>query len=371
MASDVNWFVGKACLVTGANTGIGRATAVEMARRGARVIVACRSEAKGIEAVLHVKRESGKDAVTFLPLDLASLDSVRTAAHRVLDEHEELPLLVNNAGVAGQRGITADGFELHFGTNHMGHFLLTTLLLDRLKASPHARIVNVSSKSHYDAKGLDFDVLERSTPSFTGLPEYAVSKLCNVLFTAELAKRLAGTNVRAYALHPGVVASDAWRRIPWPIRPFVTRNMITNEEGAKTTLHCATSPALADVSGRYYDDENEKAPSALAGDAELAAKLWEEERSLSRESLKPRPPDLPLSLSIARPDRRLDRDTITSAFRPPSGRSPARGDRGWLPTPAREAALRRRADRCAPHRGDEARRRAHARIRADRRAASR
>ncbi|MFO0760166.1 MAG: SDR family oxidoreductase [Byssovorax sp.] len=266
---------GKICLITGANTGIGRATAVDLARRGARLFVACRSAEKGNEAVAGIRREGGSDTVEFLRLDLGSLASVREAAQAFLARDLPLHLLINNAGVAGQRGITTDGFELHFGTNHMGHFLLTDLLLDRLKASAPARIVHVASKAHFDAKGIDFTKLHQSTPSFTGLPEYAVSKLCNVLFSAELARRLEGTGVTSYALHPGVVASDAWRRIPWPFRSLVTWRMLTNEQGAETTIHCATSAEAGKETGLYYDHSRVKTPSKPAQDRALAAELWD------------------------------------------------------------------------------------------------
>lgn len=262
-------------LVTGANTGIGRATATELARRGMHVFVACRSAEKGKAAVDAICAATGSSRVELLALDLGSLASVRRAADAFLATGLPLHLLINNAGVAGQRGITADGFELHFGTNHLGHFLLTALLRERLVASAPARVVNVASKAHFDARGIDWTALERSTPSFTGLQEYAVSKLCNVLFTQELARRLAGTGVTVYALHPGVVASDAWRRIPWPIRPLLTRNMISNEDGAKTTLHCATSPEAARETGLYYDRCTPEAPLPLANDAALAAELWQ------------------------------------------------------------------------------------------------
>jgi NAD(P)-dependent dehydrogenase (short-subunit alcohol dehydrogenase family) len=268
---------GKGCLVTGANTGIGRATALEMARRGAHVFVACRNEAKGAEAAEAIRRASGSGVVEFLKLDLGSFASVRSAASAILARDVPLPILIANAGVAGQRGQTADGFELHFGTNHLGHFLLTMLLLDRLKASRPARVVVVASKAHYDAKGIDFAALRRSTRSFTGLPEYSVSKLANVLFAAELARRLGpDAGVTTYSLHPGVVASDAWRRIPWPIRAYVTRNMISNEEGAKTSIHCATSPEVANETGLYYDECRPKEPSPLAKDQALAERLWRE-----------------------------------------------------------------------------------------------
>lgn len=260
-------------LVTGGNTGIGRATALALAREGGRVYIACRSASAGQEAVAAIKAAAASSAVWLLPLDLASLESVRSCAARFLERDEPLHVLVNNAGVGGQRGLTAEGFELHFGVNHLGHFALTSLLLERLKASgPGARIVNVASEAHSGATGVDFDALRRPT-SFTGQREYAVSKLCNVLFTQELARRLAGTGVSAYALHPGVVASDIWRRVPWPARTLIKRRMLTVEEGAVTSVYCATSPEVADASGLYYDKCAVREPSRVAT-PELAGQLW-------------------------------------------------------------------------------------------------
>jgi retinol dehydrogenase 12 len=184
-----------------------------------------------------------------------------------------LHVLVNNAGLAGQRGLTADGFEMQFGVNHLGHFALTCLLLERLTASgPGARIVTVSSDAHYDAPGVDFDAVRRRG-SFTGQREYAVSKLCNVLFTQELARRLTGVGVSSYAVHPGVVASDIWRRVPWPARELIKRRMLTVEQGAVTSVHCATSDAVTSDSGLFYDKCAVRAPSAVAT-PELGELLW-------------------------------------------------------------------------------------------------
>jgi retinol dehydrogenase 12 len=265
---------GRTFLITGANTGIGRATAAGLANRGGRVYLACRSEQKGRAAAAAIVAASGNEAVTFLPLDLADLASVRTCAEQFLARGEPLHVLINNGGVAGQRGITRDGFELAFGVNHLGHFALTAALLDCLAASAPARVVNVSSDSHYQAKGIDFEAVRQRTASTTGMREYAVSKLGNVLFTQELARRVAGRGITAYALHPGVVASDIWRRVPWPVRPLIKRRMITTEEGARTSLYCATAPELAQVSGRFYDDCRERKASAVAT-GELAGTLWE------------------------------------------------------------------------------------------------
>jgi NAD(P)-dependent dehydrogenase (short-subunit alcohol dehydrogenase family) len=274
--SESKDLAGRTVLVTGANTGIGRATAEALARRGATLWLACRSRDR-TEAVLSAIAEVGGTA-RFVPLDLADLESVHACAREVLSTSEPLHVLLNNAGFAGKRGTTRQGFELTFGTNHLGHFLLTRLLLPRLRESGTrdraARIVNVSSKAHYDARGIDWDALQRRTATVTGLREYAVSKLSNVLFTRSLAAGKAGANVRSYALHPGVVASDAWRHAPWPIRPLLKMGLLTNEEGARTSLHCATRPELEDQDGRYYDDCKEKEPSALARDASLGEELW-------------------------------------------------------------------------------------------------
>jgi NAD(P)-dependent dehydrogenase (short-subunit alcohol dehydrogenase family) len=262
-------------IVTGANTGIGRETARALAKMGAEVILACRNAEK-TQAVLDDIRSESRDAkVEHLELDLASLASVRAAAKRFLDSGRPLHILVNNAGLAGKRGRTEDGFELAFGVNHLGHFLFTDLLLERLKASAPARVVNVSSASHYSARGIDFDALKGSTRSISGLPEYAVSKLANVLFTKELARRLEGTGVNVYALHPGVVASDAWRQIPWPVRSLMKLFMISTEKGAETTIWCATSDEVKDQTGLYYDTKRQKKPSRDAEDRKLAARLWE------------------------------------------------------------------------------------------------
>ena len=260
-------------LVTGGNTGIGLATAASLAKGGGRVYIACRDATRGETAVAAIKSASGSDAVALLPLDLASLASVRACAEALLVTDEPLHVLINNAGVAGQRGKTADGFELHFGVNHLGHFALTMLLLDRLKASgPGARIVNVASESHYSAKGIDFGALQRES-SFTGTREYAVSKLCNVLFTQELARRLHGVGVTTYALHPGVVASDIWRRVPQPARALIKRRMLSVTDGAVTSVYCATSPTVAAESGLFYDKCVPRPPSRVAT-PELAELLW-------------------------------------------------------------------------------------------------
>jgi len=264
---------GRTFLVTGANTGIGLATATGLAKRGGKVFVACRSAQKGRAAAAGISAETGNGAVVFLPLDLADLASVRACADEFLARGEPLHVLINNAGVGGARGLTKDGFELTFAINHLSHFALTTALLDRLAASAPARVVTVSSDAHYQAQGIDFEAVRRPTASWTGMREYAASKLGNVLFSQELARRAEGRGITAYALHPGVVASDIWRRVPWPIRPLMKLRMLSTEQGAATSLYCATAPELAGVSGRFYADCRERAASAVAT-PELARALW-------------------------------------------------------------------------------------------------
>ncbi len=263
------------CLVTGATSGIGKVTALELARRGAHVILTARSVAKGQPVADEIRAATGNQRVEVHALELDDLRATRRSAEAFLARDLPLHVLINNAGLAGQRGVTRDGFEIQFGVNHLGPFLFTTLLLDRIRQSAPARIVNVSSQAHYDAKdGIDYDAVRASTSSLTALPEYAVSKLANVLFTTELARRLDGSGVTTYALHPGVVATDVWRRIPAPIAWVMKQFMLSPEAGAATTLYCATDPSLSQTSGRYYDDCREKTPSSKARDAALAAELW-------------------------------------------------------------------------------------------------
>lgn len=263
---------GKVCLVTGASSGIGRVTAEVLARRGARVLLACRDAGKA-EPVLRTIASAGGQA-SLLALDLGDIASVRACASAVLSRDEPLHVLVNNAGLAGQKRLTKQGFEQTFGVNHLGHFLLTQLLLPRLLQQPHSRVVNVSSKAHYDASGIRFSELRERGKGFGALHSYAVSKLANVLHAKELARRYGAQGLHAYSLHPGVVASDVWRQVPQPFRWLMMRGMISNEEGAKTTLFCATSAEVAGHNGRYYDECREKEPSAAAQDPQLARELW-------------------------------------------------------------------------------------------------
>ncbi|XP_076592082.1 dehydrogenase/reductase SDR family member 13-like [Chaetodon auriga] len=272
---------GKTVIVTGSNTGIGMTTAIDVAKRGARVILACRSKQRGEAALKEVMRESGSNKVVFMQLDLGSLKSVRSFAETFLKSEPRLDILINNAGVFLQ-GRTEDGLEMMFGVNHIGHFLLTNLLLDRLKECEPSRVVNVSSMGHQYGT-IDFDCL--NTQKALGMDAsfkevfkvYCDSKLCNVLFNHELAKRLKGTKVTCYSLHPGAIKSDLGRnsltlQMAVPLVYFFTKNTV---DGAQTTLHCALQEGLEPLSGRYFSNCALKEPSAKAKDDAAAKKLWE------------------------------------------------------------------------------------------------
>jgi len=264
----------RVALITGANVGIGRVTAIELARAGFQVVIAGRSLARTQPVLDEIKALApGKPAV-FLPLNLASLASVRECAQQFIALELPLHLLVNSAGIAGIRGLTTDGFEMMFGVNHMGHFLLTQLLLSQLQASGYSRVVTVSSRAHKRTPGIDWEALRQPTRSVTGVREYAVSKLANLLFSAELARRLQGTQVSCYSLHPGVVDTEIWRALPNWARPLLRlRGLLTPEEGARTTLHCALHAPHTE-SGLYYADCKPVRPSALGQDLDLAKALW-------------------------------------------------------------------------------------------------
>ena len=265
----------KVALITGANTGIGRVTARELARQGMHVFVACRSLEKARPVVAEIIEQTGNQNVELLELDLADFASVRACAESFLARGLPLHLLVNNGGLAGARGFTKSGFELAFGVNHMGHFLLTKLLLERIQQSAPARIVTVASRAHTRVAALDWEAVRKKTATPAALKEYGVSKLANVLFSAELSRRLEGTGVNTYALHPGVVATDVWRSVPWPFDRLIKLFMISIEEGALTTLHCALSEEAGRETGLYYDKQKPRPASKLGQDSALAKELWE------------------------------------------------------------------------------------------------
>ncbi|KAF6721580.1 Dehydrogenase/reductase SDR family member 13 [Oryzias melastigma] len=274
---------GKTVIVTGSNTGIGKTSAIDLAKRGARVILACRSKQRGEAALEEVKRVTGSNQVLFMQLDLGSLKSVRNFAENFLKTEPRLDILINNAGVYMQ-GRTEDGFGMMFGVNHLGHFLLTNLLLERLKECGPSRIVNVSSSAHNAGK-INFDCLNThkalgvGTSTRDALQMYCDSKLCNVLFTHELAKRLHGTKVSCYALHPGAISTELQRNAGSILQMVLTSASIfffkNAEQGCQTTLHCALQEDIEHLSGRYFSNCTVREVYAKAKDDAAAKKLWE------------------------------------------------------------------------------------------------
>ena len=287
--TDVADMTGKTVVVTGGNSGIGLETAVALTRAGARVVVTARDRARGEAAVAEIARRAGSDGVELVVFDLASLASVRAGAAEILERCERLDVLVNNAGIVlSERRLTPDGLEATFAVNHLGPFLLTGLLLDRLKASAPARIVNVASTAHKGApRGLDFDDLQ-SERHYRAMPVYSKSKLANIYFTTELARRLEGTGVTANCLHPGTVATgygrdgDTGGVLAFGLR-VITPFILTPEKGARTSVYAASSPELAGVSGRYLVACRPRTPSKAARDGEAAARLWEASEKLVAE----------------------------------------------------------------------------------------
>jgi len=273
---------GKIVLITGGNTGIGKEAAVGLASAGARVVITARNEERGRAARKEIVERSGSTIVDVMPLDLARFESIRSFAADLLGRFDRLDVLVNNAGlILRRRTETADGFESTFGINHLGHFLLTDLLLERLRASAPARVVVVSSNAHKGARrGLDFDDLQ-SARRYRWMDAYNKSKLANIYFARELSRRLDGTSVTANALHPGFVRSEFGRGGDLgPVYGFGIRYIagpfaISPEKGARTTVYLAASPEVEGVSGGYFYKCKPSAPSAVAQNDDAARRLWD------------------------------------------------------------------------------------------------
>jgi NAD(P)-dependent dehydrogenase (short-subunit alcohol dehydrogenase family) len=288
------------CMVTGATAGIGLVTARELARLGATVIMVGRNRERGKHMLEAIQRETGSRSVEFIGADLSTQSGVRNLAQQFLARHAQLHVLVNNVGgLFALRQESEDGIEMTLALNHLAPFLLTHLLLDTLKASTPARIINVASEAHEDVKGFDFDdpqaarvggigAYPRSEPASVfyslAMPwahpafmQYARTKLANFLFTAELSRRLAGTGVTANALHPGMVASDFSTGngvYGWFMRRFMNLRGISVEAGAATSIYLATSPDVESVTGLYFVDKQPARCSAAASDLGAAARLW-------------------------------------------------------------------------------------------------
>ena len=269
---------GKTCIVTGATSGIGRSTAIALARAGAELGIVCRDPGRAEDTVRAIRDETGSTTVDVFLGDLASQDAIRRVAAAILERYPRIHLLVNNAGVVNlQRQTTVDGIEQTFAVNHLAYFLLTLLLLDRLRESAPARIVNVGSDAHKFVSGINFDDIGFAD-GYKSMKVYGHSKLANLLFTVELARRLEGSGVTVNCVHPGAVATGLGKnngRIAGIVIRLLAPFFRTPDKGAATTLHVATSPALDGVSGRYFASCREVQPAAAGRDREAAQRLWD------------------------------------------------------------------------------------------------
>ncbi len=274
---------GKICMVTGANSGIGKATTLGLAQMGATVVMVCRDRTKGEEVQNEIKTKSGNNAVDLLQADLSSQQSIRQLVENFQHHSTHLHVLINNAGGSfpGRRE-TVDGLEMTFAVNYLAPFLLTHLLLDVLKASAPARIVNVSSESH-QSSSIKMDDLQ-GMKGYRSLNTYGQSKLAVVMFTYELARRLEGTGVTVNCLHPGFVATNFGQSSTAPVIrtavKFISRFGMSPEEGAKTSIYLASSPEVEGVTGKYFVKSIPKRSAAISYDESLQRQLWEQSAKL-------------------------------------------------------------------------------------------
>ncbi len=268
---------GRVCMVTGANSGIGKATAEKLASLGASVVLVCRNRSRGEAAMAEIRERTSNSSLELLIADFASFQSIRDMAMAFAGSHDFLHVLVNNVGVAKlTRSVTTDGLETTFEVDYLSQFLLTNLLLGVLKKSAPSRVVMVSSVSHYGGH-IDFDDLQMEK-GYRVMKAYGRAKLAQVLFTHELAKRLEGTGVTANCLHPGAVATNIWGRPLGPLSFLAKVNrffLLSPEKGADTSVFLASSPDVAGISGKYFDKRREKRSSAESYDEALAQKLWD------------------------------------------------------------------------------------------------
>jgi NAD(P)-dependent dehydrogenase (short-subunit alcohol dehydrogenase family) len=270
---------GKTVLITGASAGIGKATAAELAARGAQLVLACRDPDKAAAARAEILARTPSSRVDVVALELSSLRSVRDCAAKVIAHYPRIDVLLNNAGVFPPTLLkTEDGFELQIGVNHLGHFLFTQLLVEKLVASAPARVVTVSSMMHAGGK-IDFASF-RGPEKYSAYAAYRQSKLANILFANELARRLAGRGVSSNSLHPGGVATEIMRDASLPMRLLARFAFATPEKGARTSVYLAASPEVEGVTGRYFVSCKEAKTDPLAQDKQLATQLWNESEKL-------------------------------------------------------------------------------------------
>jgi NAD(P)-dependent dehydrogenase (short-subunit alcohol dehydrogenase family) len=281
--ADAN-MTGKVCIVTGANSGIGKETAKGLARLGATVILVCRNGEHGQQALNEIKKTSGQQNIEMMLCDLSSQKSIRQFANDFKKSHTRLDVLINNAGVLHRyRSETEDRLEATFAVNHLGYFLLTNLLLDLIKQSAPARIINVSSGAH-KLGAINFDDLQNEK-SYRSFGAYCNSKLANVLFTYELARRLEGARVTANCLHPGAVASNIFHTLPKAIEALIKLVTISPEKGAETSLYLASSAEVEGVTGKYFVKKSATRTSASSYNEDVARRLWDVSAKLTGLSI--------------------------------------------------------------------------------------
>jgi len=276
---------GKVVMVTGASSGIGEAATLELAKMGASVVMVSRSESRGRAALERIKK-SGNESVTLKLADLSSIESVRSMAESFQAEHTRLDVLVNNAGLFNlRRRVTPDGYESTFEVNYLSQFLLTNLLLPQLEAAAPSRVVNTASDAHYGGR-VDFDNLQGER-GFSGWAAYSNSKMEVVLFTKELARKVKGKGVTANCLHPGVVATNIFKRGAGPLRPLlkVARLfLLSPKSGADTLVYLASSPEMAGTTGEYFYKRRVRRSAEDTYDEELASRLWTKSEELVKQA---------------------------------------------------------------------------------------
>jgi retinol dehydrogenase 14 len=271
---------GKVVLVTGANSGIGKETAEGLAGMGATVVMVCRDRERGQSALDEIRSKTGNQSVELMICDLASQAQIRKLAEEFKQKHNRLDVLVNNAGlVLTRRTVTEDGFETTFAVNHLGYFLLTNLLLDVIKQSAPARIVNVASTAHRSGT-IDFNDLQGER-SYSTMRAYGQSKLANILFTYELARRLEGSGVTVNCLHPGVIGTNIFRSV-LGLGAMAKLFLKSPKKGAETSIYLATSPEVAQVTGKYFDDKKVVSSSPESYDKAIAQRLWQVSEQLTK-----------------------------------------------------------------------------------------
>ena len=279
MSAGAADLTGKVCVVTGATAGIGRETALALAKMGATVVIVARDAAKASRTADEIEKAAPDAKVDVVLADFASLDAVRAAAREIGARYRTVNVLVNNAGVAQKhRTLSADGYELTFAVNHLAPFLFTREMLPLLQAGAPARIVNVASAA--EAHGpIDFDDLQ-TEQNYVGFRVYGKTKLMNMLFTYELAQRLANTGVTVNCLHPGAVATDLLRQIPWWLYAIISPFLLTPEQGAKTQIFLASSPSVEGASGGYYVKSKAARSSPRSYDVNARKRLWDVSETL-------------------------------------------------------------------------------------------